>query len=271
MIRFPDGAVVPPVGQGTWRMGEGGDRAAEVRALRAGLDAGMALVDTAEMYGDGGAERVVGEAIAGRRDDVFVVSKVVPSNASRRGVQEACARSLRRLGTDRIDLYLLHWPGRVPVEETVAGFEALRAAGHILRWGVSNFDAGDMPALAAAGCAANQVLYNPEARGIEFDLLPWCRARGVPVMAYSPVGQGGALLRAPSLQAVARRHGASPAQVAVAWSLRGGGVVSIPKASGLAHVAENAAAARLALTAEDLAAIDRAFAPPDRKQRLEML
>jgi len=271
MIRFPDGATVPPVGQGTWRMGEGGDRAAEVRALRAGLDAGMTLVDTAEMYGDGGAERVVGEAIAGRRDEVFLVSKVVPSNASRQGVRDACARSLRRLGTDRIDLYLLHWPGRVPLAETVAGFEALRDAGQIGRWGVSNFDAGDMPGLAEAGCAANQVLYNPEARGIEFDLLPWCRAHDVPVMAYSPVGQGGDLLRDAALGAVARRHGASPAQVAIAWSLRGGGVVSIPKATGLAHVAENAAAARLVLTAEDLAAIDRAFAPPDRKQRLEML
>ena len=271
MIRFSDGATVPPVGQGTWRMGERGDGSAEVLALRAGLDAGMTLVDTAEMYGDGGAERVVGEAIAGRRDEVFVVSKVVPSNASRRGVQDACARSLRRLGTDRIDLYLLHWPGRVPIGETVAGFEALRDAGHILRWGVSNFDAGEMAALAQAGCASNQVLYNPEARGIEFDLLPWCRAHAIPVMAYSPVGQGGALLRDPALRAVARRHGASPAQVAIAWSLRGGGVVSIPKASGLAHVAENAAAARLALTAEDVAEIDGAFAPPDRKQRLEML
>ena len=271
MIHLPDGAVVPSVGQGTWRMGEGGDRGVEVRALQAGLDAGMSLIDTAEMYGDGGAERVVGEAIAGRRDEVFVVSKVLPSNATRRGVQDACARSLRRLGTDRIDLYLLHWPGRVPVEETVAGFEALRAAGHILRWGVSNFDSGDMPALAAAGCATNQVLYNPEARGIEFDLLPWCRAHAMPVMAYSPVGQGGALLRDPALAAIARRHGASPAQVAIAWSLRGGGVVSIPKASGLAYVAENAAAASLALTAEDLAAIDRAFAPPKRKQPLEML
>jgi len=271
MIHFPDGAVVPPVGQGTWRMGERGDRAAEVKALRAGLDAGMTLVDTAEMYGDGGAERVVGEAIAGRRDAVFVVSKVVPSNATRQGVQDACARSLRRLGTDRIDLYLLHWPGQVPIAETMAGFESLRAAGHILRWGVSNFDAGDMPGLAEAGCASNQVLYNPEARGIEFDLLPWCRAQGVPVMAYSPVGQGGALLRDPALAAVARRHGASTAQVAIAWSLRGDGVVSIPKASGLAHVAENAAAAALALAPEDLAEIDRTFAPPDRKQRLEML
>ena len=271
MIRFPDGATVPPVGQGTWRMGEGGERAAEVLALRAGLDAGMTLIDTAEMYGDGGAERVVGEAIAGRRDEVFLVSKVVPSNASRQGVQDACARSLRRLGTDRIDLYLLHWPGRVPVEETVAGFEALRRAGHIGRWGVSNFDADGMAALAQAGCASNQVLYNPESRGIEFDLLPWCRAQAMPVMAYSPVGQGGDLLRDAALGAVARRHGASTAQVAIAWSLRDGGVVSIPKASGLAHVAENAAAARLRLAPEDLAGIDAAFAPPARKQRLEML
>ena len=224
MIRFPDGATVPPVGQGTWRMGEGGERAAEVLALRAGLDAGMTLIDTAEMYGDGGAERVVGEAIAGRRDEVFLVSKVVPSNASRQGVQDACARSLRRLGTDRIDLYLLHWPGRVPVEETVAGFEALRRAGHIGRWGVSNFDVDGM---AVAWSAANS--------------------------------------------ARRRRHGASTAQVAIAWSLRDGGVVSIPKASGLAHVAENAAAARLRLAPEDLAGIDAAFAPPARKQRLEML
>ncbi len=271
MLRFPDGATVFPIGQGTWRMGEGGDRDAEIRALRQGLDLGMTLIDTAEMYANGNAERVVAEAIAGRRDEVFLVSKVVPSNASRAGVREACARSLRRLGTDRLDLYLLHWPGRIPLAETVAGLEALREAGDIRAWGVSNFDAAALPALADAGCATNQVLYNPEARGIEFDLLPWCREHAMPVMAYSPVGQGGALLRHPALAAIAREHGATPAQVAIAWSLRGAGVVSIPKAADTVHVAENAAAATVALSARDLAAIDAAFAPPRRKQSLGML
>ena len=227
------------------------------------------------MYGDGGAEEVVGRAIAGQRDRVFLVSKLYPHNASRTGVPAACERSLKRLGVDQIDLYLLHWRGSVPLAETVIAFEALREAGKIGAWGVSNFDTDDMEELSALaggdGCATNQVLYNPSARNIEFDLLPWCAGRHVPVMAYSPVGQGGRLLRAPALAVIARRHGATPAQVAIAWTLRSSTVISIPKAGDAAHVRENAAAADIALTAADLAAIDAAFPPPRRKQGLAML
>jgi diketogulonate reductase-like aldo/keto reductase len=276
MVTLPDGTEVPALGQGTWKMGEDRRaRAAEVAALRLGLDLGMTLVDTAEMYGEGEAEEVVGEAVAGRRDGVFIVSKVYPHNASARGVVAAAERSLRRLGTDRIDLYLLHWRGGVPLAETVAGFEALRGAGKILRWGVSNLDADDMEELvsipAGQACATNQVLYNPEARGIEFDLLPWCAARRMPVMAYSPVGQGGRLLRHAALKAIAARHGASPAQVALAWALRHPGVIAIPKAATAAHVRDNAAARAVTLGADDLAEIDAAFPPPQRKRPLAML
>ncbi len=227
------------------------------------------------MYADGASEAVVAEAIAGRRDEVFLVTKVVPHNATRRGVAAACSRSLKRLRTDRIDLYLLHWPGAVPQEETVAGFEALRVGGKIIRWGVSNFDTDEMETLRAlpdgAACATDQVLYNPERRGIEFDLLRWCAAHAMPAMAYSPVGQGGRLLRNPALAAVAKRHDATPAQVAIAWTLRQPGVISIPKAADPAHVRQNAAAAALTLDADDLAAIDAAFPPPARKVQLEML
>jgi len=277
----PDAVTMPRLGQGTWRMGESGaSRAQEADALRLGLDLGMTLIDTAEMYGDGAAEEVVADAIQGQRSRVFLVSKVYPHNASRAGVPAACERSLRRLRTDCLDLYLLHWRGQHPVEETVAAFEALRQAGKIRRWGVSNFDTRDMeglppalqhPALQHPGCAANQVLYNPGARGIEFDLLPWSRAHGVPIMAYSPVGQGGRLLRDPALRAVAARHGATPAAIAIAWTLRQPGVVSIPKAADAAHVRQNAAAAALRLTPEDLAELDAVFPPPRRKQPLEML
>lgn len=263
--------AMPRLGQGTWRMGEGRQpRAEEAAALRLGIDLGMTLIDTAEMYGEGAAEEVVADAITGQRDRVFLVSKAYPHNASRTGVAQACARSLKRLRTDRLDLYLLHWRGGVPLAETVAGFEALREAGHIRAWGVSNFDVDDMAELPPE-CGANQVLYNVGARGIEFDLLPWSQAHGVPVMAYSPVGQGGALLRSPALAGVARRHGATAAQVAIAWTLRRNGVVSIPKAGDSAHVRENAAAMEVRLTAEDLAEIDAAFPPPRRKQALEML
>lgn len=265
------GRDVPAIGQGTWRMGEGDrPRDAEADALRLGIDLGMTLIDTAEMYADGGAEEVVGQAIAGRRDEVFLVTKVVPSNASRRGVEAACARSLRRLRTDVIDLYLLHWQGGVPVAETVEGFEALRRDGRIRAWGVSNFDADDMDALGGA-CATDQVLYHPGARAIEFDLLPWCAERGMAVMAYSPVGQGGRLLTSAALTGVAARHGVTPPQAAIAWGLRHPHVVSIPKASDPAHVRQNAAAAGVSLTAEDLAAIDAEFRPPARKRPLEML
>ena len=251
-------------------MGERGDPASEAAALRLGLDLGMTLIDTAEMYGDGASERVVGQAIAGRRDEVFLVSKVYPQNANRRAMARSCEASLQRLGVGQLDLYLLHWRGSTPLADTVEAFERLREAGKIARWGVSNLDLDDMEELGL-GAAANQVLYNPSSRGIEFDLLPWCAARHVPVVAYSPVGQGGALLRDRALADVARRHGATAAQVAIAWSIRLPGVISIPKASDAAHVRENAAAASLALTPDDLATIDAAFPPPKTRQPLEML
>ena len=275
-IRLPDGRETSAIGQGTWRMGEDRRPARdEEAALRLGIECGMTLIDTAEMYGDGRAEEVVGRAIAGQRDKVFLVSKAYPHNASRTGAPAACERSLKRLGVDRIDLYLLHWRGSVPLAETVIAFEALREAGKIGAWGVSNFDTDDMEELSAlAGgdaCATNQVLYNPSARNIEFDLLPWCAGRHLPVMAYSPVGQGGRLLGAPALAEVAQRHGATPAQVAIAWTLRSSTVISIPKAGDAAHVRENAAAAEIALTTEDLAAVDAAFPPPRRKRGLAML
>ncbi len=273
-IRFSDGTTVPALGQGTWKMGEDpAARPAEVAALRAGLDLGLTLIDTAEMYADGGSEEVVAEAIAGRRDEVFLVTKVYPQNATRQGVPAACERSLRRLQTGVIDLYLLHWRGSTPLAETVVAFEKLRVEGKIRRWGVSNFDVDDLEQLdgAAAHCAANQVLYNPEHRGIEYDLLPWCQKRRMPVMAYSPVGQGGRLLQSPALAEVAARRGCTPAQVAIAWALRQPGTIVIPKASDLEHVRANAAAAEIGLTPDDLAAIDRAYAPPSRKQPLGLL
>lgn len=273
-LRLPGGGEIPRLGQGTWHMGEHArDRAAEVAALRLGLDLGMTIIDTAEMYGEGGAEEVVGEAIRGRREEVFLVSKVYPHNASRRGLPEACGRSLRRLGVECLDLYLLHWRGSVPLAETVEAMERMRAAGKILRWGVSNLDVEDLEELgpALADCATDQVLLNLEHRGPEFDLLPFCAARGMPVMAYSPVGQGGALLRHPALRAMAAARGATPAQVAIAWTLSRPGVVSIPKAVRLKHVRENAAAGAMVLSAEELAALDAAFPPPRRKRALAML
>jgi diketogulonate reductase-like aldo/keto reductase len=275
-VTLRGGRHVPALGQGSWFMGENADHTiAEVNALRLGLDLGMTLIDTAEMYADGGAERVVGQAIVGRRDDVVLVSKVYPQNASRAGVAKACEASLARLGTDRIDLYLLHWRGSVPLAETVAGFERLVRDGKIGAWGVSNFDPSDLAELAAVqggnACAANQVLYNPQHRGIEFDLLSWCAAQEMPVMAYSPIGQGRSLLQAGSLAKVAARHKASAAQIAIAWGLRQPGLISIPKAANLAHVRQNAAAAEIVLAAADLAEIDAAFPPPMRRMSLAML
>jgi diketogulonate reductase-like aldo/keto reductase len=246
----------------------------EVTALKLGLDLGMTLIDTAEMYGDGIAEEIVGAAIEGRRDEVFLVSKVLPQNASRAGTIAACERSLRRLGTDRLDLYLLHWPGRHPLKQTLAGFEALMEAGKIRAWGVSNFDVADMTELMALPggdrVATNQVLYNLARRGIEHDLLPWLRARGIPIMAYSPIEQG-RLLHDRSLVAVAARHEATPAQVALAWLLRQRDAMVIPKAGTLAHVREDRGALDLHLTAEDLAALDGAFPPPCSRKSLDML
>lgn len=252
------------------------DAAKEADALRLGVDLGMTLIDTAEMYASGGAEEVVAQAAAGIRDKVFIVSKVLPQNASRSGVPAACERSLKRLRTDCIDLYLLHWRGGHPLAETVAAFEALKTAGKIRYWGVSNLDTDDMNELVGVpggkGCAANQVLYHPDSRGIEFDLLPWCSQHRVPVMAYSPLGHHvRKLLGSPALQAVARRHGATSAQIAIAWGMRAGTVISIPKAADAAHVRENAGAADIELTAEDLAAIDAVHRPPTRKTALDLL
>lgn len=274
MISFADGMSVPALGQGTWMMGESLDRrAAEVAALQEGIELGLTLIDTAEMYADGEAERVVGEAIAGRREAVFLVSKAYPQNASGRRLRRACEASLKRLGTDRLDLYLLHWRGNVALAETVEAMEELVAAGLVARWGVSNLDTEDMEDLAAAGgeaCAANQILYNLARRGPEFELIPWLERRRIPVMAYSPVEQG-RLLGHTVLSEVALRHGASAAQVALAWLMTKPGVLPIPKAASIAHVRENRAAVDLVLTQGDLAALEHAFPPPVKHSRLEML
>lgn len=266
------GSTVPVIGQGTWHMGERpGSKAAEVSALQQGIELGMTLIDTAEMYAEGGAEEVVGQAIAGRRDKVFVVSKVYPHNASRAGIPAACERSLRRLGSDYIDLYLLHWRGSYALEETVDAFERLRQDGKIGRWGVSNFDVEDLTELANPECATNQVLYNPGARGIEYDLLPWSQSHQLPTMAYCPLAQAGGLLQHRVMAQIAERHGVTPAQVSLAWVIRSEGVIAIPKAVDPAHVRLNAEAAALVLDSEDLRAIDQAFPAPTRKQRLAMV
>lgn len=270
---LPSGARIPTFGLGTWGMGENARRRSdEVASLRHGLDRGVTLIDTAEMYGD--AESVVGDAVAGRRADVFIVSKVLPENATRQGTVAACERSLKRLKTDRIDLYLLHWRAAVPLEETIAAFVALAEAGKICDWGVSNFDISDIGELWKTpdgdGVATNQVLYNLTRRGIEFDLMPWCRQHKVPVMAYSPIEQG-RLLGHAALREIAARHGATPAQVALAWLRRHDDVIVIPKAATLAHIDENLAALDLLLTHNDFTALDRAFPPPKQAKPLEML
>lgn len=274
-LHLRHGRQVPVLGQGTWNMGESAARAAEeVRALQHGIDLGMTLIDTAEMYGDGGAEKIVGKAIAGRREQVFLVSKVLPFNASRAGTVRACEASLKRLGVDCIDLYLLHWRGTHPLAATVEAMTTLVAQGKIGAWGVSNFDDEDLRELRAVGngaeVQANQVLYNLSRRGIEFDLLPSCVQQGIAVMAYSPIEQG-RILRQPVLTTIAQRHGATPAQIALAWTLRQPGVIAIPKASVLKHVEENRASIALTLTAADMAELDQAFAPPHKRRPLEML
>ncbi len=274
-VRLPSGEEVAALGQGTWFMGEGRSaRKAEVAALQLGLDLGLTLIDTAEMYAEGGAEEVVGEALAGRRAQAFVVSKVYPHNASRRGAIAACERSLRRLQTDHIDLYLLHWRGQYPLAETVAAFEALQRAGKIRHWGVSNLDLDDMRELwsvpGGPGCAANQLLYNLGRRGIEWNLRPWLQQRGVPVMAYSPIEQA-RLLRDKGLKDFAHRHGMTPAQAALAWLLAQEGVIAIPKSGHAAHLRENAAARDLVLDAAQRAELDRLFAPPAGPSPLDML
>jgi diketogulonate reductase-like aldo/keto reductase len=274
-VRLGSGESVPVLGLGTWGMGEARSRAAdEVAALRLGLDLGMSLIDTAEMYGEGGAETVVGQAIAGRRDEVFLVSKVYPHNATRKGTLAACDRSLKRLGTDRIDLYLLHWRGDVPLAETLEAFAALRRAGKIRYCGVSNFDRSDMAELWSVPegetAVADQVLYNLMRRGVEWDLAPWCRQRDVAIMAYSPIEQG-RLLANKALLKVASRCGVTPAQIALAWLLHQDGVIAIPKAVRAEHLHENRVALDLRLTPEEIAELDRAFPPPSGPRPLEML
>jgi diketogulonate reductase-like aldo/keto reductase len=273
--KLPSGDVMPVLGLGTWRMGEKKNaRAEEADALRLGLDLGMTLIDTAEMYGDGGAEEVVGDALQGRRDSIYLVSKVLPQNATKDCIVKACERSLKRLRTDHIDLYLLHWRGSANLDIVVDSFGRLAEAGKIRRWGVSNFDVTDMKELArlpgGKAAAANQILYNLKRRGAEFDLVPWCRERTIPIMAYSPVDQGG-LIDHPVLRDIGVRHGASAAQVAIAWLLRQDGIVVIPKAGRAEHVRQNRAAFDLVLDAADLAALDAAFPPPKRERPLEML
>lgn len=274
-ITLPNGIEVPALGQGTWNMGERPSEAErEIASLRAGIDLGMTLIDTAEMYGEGDSERVVGRAIKGRRDGLFIVTKVYPWNASRRGTIEACERSLARLGIDRIDLYLLHWRGEHPLADTVEAFEDLKDAGKIGAWGVSNFDLGDMEELLAVPggrhVAANQVLYNLARRGIEYDLLPWCQQHDIPVMAYSPIEQG-RILHNPELIRIAKANQATPAQVALAFLLERDGVIAIPKTSNADRAAENRDCVSLDISDEDWASLDRAFPPPAQKSALEML
>lgn len=277
---LPSGRAIPVLGQGTWRMGEDPTRRqAEVAALRYGLDLGMNLIDTAEMYGEGGAEEVVAEAIANRREDVFVVSKVYPHNATRRGAIEACERSLRRLKTDYIDLYLLHWRGDVSLAETVEALQQLKETGKILEHGVSNFDVSDMDEwMALPGgdeVASNQVLYNLAHRGIEFELIPWSRERRIPIMAYSPVAPNAQVQKKMfndrNVKAIAAEHGATPAQIALAWVLRDSDIIAIPKASRPEHIRANREAIDIQLTKDDLTKLDQSFPPPRRKLPLEML
>ncbi|MEU8172128.1 aldo/keto reductase [Microbispora hainanensis] len=272
---LPSGEQVPVLGQGTWHMAENPSRwDTDIKALRLGLDLGMTLIDTAEMYAGGRAERLVGEAIAGHRDEVFLVGKVLPQNATRTGTVAACEASLRRLGTDRLDLYLLHWRGQVPLEETLAAFEQLVASGHIRWWGVSNFDVSDMEDLVAitggSAVQTDQILYNLARRGPEYELIPWCHSRGIPIMAYSPIEQG-RLLGRQALLDVADRHEVTTAQVALAWVLRNDGVIAIPKSGVPAHVEHNAAAAAIRLTDDDLLLLDAAFPPPLSRRPLERL
>lgn len=274
-VTLPGGERVPALGMGTWNMGDDpAARAEEIATLRLGLDLGLRLIDTAEMYGEGLSESLIGEAIAGRRDEAFLVSKVYPHNASRRGVAQACERSLRRLGTDHIDLYLLHWRGSIALEETVEGLQALQRAGKIRHYGVSNLDLADMEELWSVPggdqVAVNQLLYNLGRRGIEWDLLPWMREHGVPLMAYSPIEQA-RLTRHPELVRFAREQGMTPAQVALAWLLAHDSVIAIPKTSHRARLRENVGALALDLTPQQLAALDQIFPPPTGPGPLEML
>ncbi|WP_394659287.1 aldo/keto reductase [uncultured Novosphingobium sp.] len=273
-VVLPGGEEVPCLGQGTWMMGERKDRReAEIAALRTGIDLGMTLIDTAEMYGEGASEKLIGEAIAGRRDDLFLVSKAYPQNASPSRLPRSCEASLKRLGTDRLDLYLLHWRGNVPLAETVEAMDALQRAGKIRHWGVSNLDTDDMEELVEAGgsaCVTDQILYNLTRRGPERDLLPWLAGQGTTAMAYSPVEQG-RLIGNRKLAALASDMGATAAQLALAWTLRQPGLIAIPKTATADHVRENRAAADLVLTPDILARLDAAFPAPTERRPLEML
>ena len=275
LVTLPSGESVPSMGLGTWHMGERiGNPKTEVDALTRGLDLGATLIDTAEMYARGGAERVVGSAIKGRRDNVFIVSKVLPHNASFDGTIRACENSLQRMEIERIDLYLLHWPGNHPLESTVSAFEQLKTDGKIKHWGVSNFDTSDMQELyripEGKNCQINQVLYNLSRRGIEWDLLPWCRSKGLPIMAYSPIEQG-RLLENKKLKALASEIGVSAAQLSIAWSIRKNDIITIPKASNLEHVSQNIDAWTMKLESAVLDELDKLFEPPVRKKGLDIL
>jgi diketogulonate reductase-like aldo/keto reductase len=274
-VTLPSGEAVPALGQGTWQMaGDRGRRAEEIATLRLGLDLGLTLIDTAEMYGEGAAEELIGEAIAGRRDETFLVSKVYPHNASRQGAIAACERSLKRLGTDRLDLYLLHWRGSIPLAETAEAFAALQKAGKVRHYGVSNFDAGDMEELwgvpGGPAVATNQVLYNLVRRNAEPELLPWCRRHRVPLMAYSPIEQS-QLARNAKLTEFAGRHGLTPTQAALAWLLAKDDVMVIPKTGRRDRLRENMAALERPLSAAQAAELDRLFPPPKGPQALEMI
>ena len=274
-VTLPGGESVPALGMGTWMIGEDATtRAEEIASLQHGIDLGMALIDTAEMYGEGASEKLVGEAIRGRRERVFLVSKVYPHNAGRKAAQAACERSLRRLGIECLDLYLLHWRGSEPFAETLEAFETLKAQGKIRHWGVSNLDTEDLQEWVdtpgGAAVAVDQVLYNLTRRGIEWDLLPWCQKRRIPVMAYSPIEQA-RLLRHSGLCELAGRLGMTPAQVALAWLLQRDAVIAIPKTSTRQHLEENFAALRFSLEADVVAELDRLFPPPRRATPLAML
>ncbi|WP_040509216.1 aldo/keto reductase [Gluconobacter morbifer] len=278
-VTLRNGTTVPALGMGTWNVGDSaGRRPDEIRSLQQGLEAGLRVIDTAEMYGNGRSEKLVGEAIADVRDEVYLVSKVVPSNASYDGVHKACRRSLKHLDTDWLDLYLLHWRGGTPLEETIRAFRELQDDGLIRGWGVSNFDVDDMEEIESLSddCLANQVLYNLEHRGTEFDLLEHDRKSGTVTMAYSPLGQGGELLDHPALKEVASRHETSlgpadAAQIALAWVLRRPNILAIPKAGSPKHVAGNIASMEITLTDDDLKTLDAAFPPPKRKVSLAMI
>ncbi len=279
-VVLPDGTRVPALGQGTWYLGENpSTRKAEINTLRLGVELGMTLIDTAEMYGEGKSENLIGDAIKGIRDKIFLVSKVYPHNAGIPDIFNSCENSLRRLNTDHLDLYLLHWRGNVPFQETIEGMEKLKKQGKILRWGVSNFDTSDMMQLSecsgSENCMVNQVLYHLGSRGIEFDLLPWQGEHNMPIMAYCPIAKGGRLrehiLNEKTLNEIAQNHGATPVQVLLAWCMRSGNVIAIPKASHEKHVVENAKAGAIVLSKDELDALEKVFPKPDRKMPLDVL